>query len=322
MYKTFFTLLFLCACLSVTAQQEKIYYDEHWQETTKKKADFYRLYTLEDSIFKIEDHYIDGPLYMTGYRTTIASNSCNYRTGPIVFYDEAGHKLREGHYNKGLRTGTWKFYYKGSDALRDEHYYSADTAKHMDYSLTFDSATHRLKYKTVYVDSEKTRHWEYIGNDSVYSESSHKSHGDTNTTVTRYKDHTVTRIEIAKGKDSPIVTCYNEKGAVIPCDTTKNTIVYVEQMPKAGFSVPAYLGQNLHYPKEAIESSTEGKVIVKFVVDEDGAVSETRVVKGIGQGCDEEAIRVVSEMPYWQPGTQNNVPLRVYFTIPLTFKLQ
>ena len=75
-------------------------------------------------------------------------------------------------------------------------------------------------------------------------------------------------------------------------------------------------------PKKARKNNTEGKVVVRFVVDEDGYVTHAEVISGIGSGCDEEALRVVSSMPKWQPGTQNGEPVRVYFTLPIMFKLQ
>lgn len=117
--------------------------------------------------------------------------------------------------------------------------------------------------------------------------------------------------------------CYNAKGEVIVCEEEPaSTFAYVERMPQSGFDWQAYLSRNLHYPKLAKEAKIEGRVIIKFVVDEDGAIAYPHVIKGIGGGCDEEALRVVSEMPYWQPGMQNGVLVRVYYTLPIVFKLK
>jgi protein TonB len=62
--------------------------------------------------------------------------------------------------------------------------------------------------------------------------------------------------------------------------------------------------------------------VVKFVVNEDGHISEVQVVRGIGGGCDEEAKRVVQAMPAWKPGKQNGKAVKVYFTLPIQFKLE
>ncbi len=320
MHKSVFLLIFLCAFLSAEAQNERIYYDEQWQVTKKRKADWYREYTLQvpDNIIKIEDHYIDGPLYKTGYQTTIQSNSCMYRVGPIVFYDREGHKLREGQYKNGIRTGTWKYYYRGTDVIRYECHYAQDTGEHMDYALSYDSATHKLKYKTVYLDSNKTLIWNYTATDSTFREITDSSSANNQTKIKQYKD--------LKAKNSELI-CYNENGEIIPCDTilqdsSHQVYSYVRQMPRAKFDMLYYLMHNLHYPKQAIKENTEGRVLIKFVVDEDGAIANPKIFKSIGGGCDEDALRVISEMPYWQPGIQNGDPVRVFFTLPIVFKLK
>jgi TonB family protein len=96
---------------------------------------------------------------------------------------------------------------------------------------------------------------------------------------------------------------------------------YVEQPPKAGFDLVGYIRQNLQYPEGAKRANIEGRVIVKFVVNEDGSISDATAVRGIGAGCDEEAVRVVRNMPRWRPGTQNGKPVKVYFTQPINFRL-
>jgi protein TonB len=83
----------------------------------------------------------------------------------------------------------------------------------------------------------------------------------------------------------------------------------------------AYFAENIHYPQEAREMGLQGTVYVGFVVEPDGSVSQVKVLRGIGGGCDEEAIRVVKNMPPWKPGKQRNIPVRVRFTIPVRFTL-
>jgi protein TonB len=98
----------------------------------------------------------------------------------------------------------------------------------------------------------------------------------------------------------------------------------VEQMPEfpgGEKEMLAYLYANLKYPQMARESGIQGTVFVNFVVERDGSVSNVKVLRGVGGGCDEEAIRVISGMPKWNPGKQNGKPVRVYFMIPLKFEL-
>ncbi len=101
----------------------------------------------------------------------------------------------------------------------------------------------------------------------------------------------------------------------------KSTNTYVDEMPKAEYDVNEYLANNIKYPDSARKSNITGRVIIKFVVNEDGHISDGTVVKGIGAGCDEEALRVVRSMPKWKPGKKNGQPARVYFTIPISFRL-
>ena len=95
----------------------------------------------------------------------------------------------------------------------------------------------------------------------------------------------------------------------------------VEQMPAPGYNIAQYLSKNLHYPALAKKNKIQGRVIVKYVVNEDGSLSDFTVLKGIGSGCDEEALRVLKNMPAWKPGKKNGKTVKVYYTQPITFKL-
>lgn len=82
-----------------------------------------------------------------------------------------------------------------------------------------------------------------------------------------------------------------------------------------------YIFNNLKYPVPDIEVGTQGKVIIQFVVGRDGSITNATIVRGISIGCDKEALRVVKSMPKWIPGRQNGIPVQVYFTLPIVFKL-
>jgi protein TonB len=83
-----------------------------------------------------------------------------------------------------------------------------------------------------------------------------------------------------------------------------------------------WLGENLKYPEEAKELGIQGRVFVAFVVEPDGSTSNVVVKRGIGGGCDEEAIRIVKAMPKWAAGKQRGQPVRVQFNLPIKFTLQ
>lgn len=99
-------------------------------------------------------------------------------------------------------------------------------------------------------------------------------------------------------------------------------LTIAEQMPSFKGNVNAWLSSHLSYPAVAAENGIQGKVIVKFVVGKDGSVSQAQVVRGVDPSLDKEAIRAVNSMPRWNPGMNNGQPASVWFTLPVTFKLQ
>lgn len=99
----------------------------------------------------------------------------------------------------------------------------------------------------------------------------------------------------------------------------------VESMPEfpgGPAKMMEYIAKNIKYPAMARESGIQGRVFVNFVVEPDGSVSNVKVLRGIGGGCDEEAVRVVESMPTWTPGRQRGKAVRVSFNLPVRFTLQ
>lgn len=82
-----------------------------------------------------------------------------------------------------------------------------------------------------------------------------------------------------------------------------------------------YLATNIRYPAAAQENGASGTVIVKFVVNKDGMISDVEIVKGVDQDLDREALRVVRRMPKWQPGKNNGQPVKSIITLPVSFRL-
>ncbi len=137
-----------------------------------------------------------------------------------------------------------------------------------------------------------------------------------------------------EGTDNPFAidpnlntTRNNGDGEVFIPQPTPEPEVFrsVEQMP--GFpggdvALLRYLSNNINYPSDARRNQIEGRVILEFVVDEHGQVGNVNIVHDIGGGCGEEAKRVVERMPKWSPGRQNGKPVKVYYTLPVSFRLQ
>lgn len=83
-----------------------------------------------------------------------------------------------------------------------------------------------------------------------------------------------------------------------------------------------WLSKNIKYPVVAEENGVQGRVIVTFVVERNGSITDVQVVKSVDPSLDKEAVRVVKAMPHWIPGKQNGSAVRVKFTVPVTFRLQ
>ena len=113
--------------------------------------------------------------------------------------------------------------------------------------------------------------------------------------------------------------------ALPPEEPTEEVLVIAETQPSFPGGIEAfyrYVGSHIVYPPSAIRRGLSGKVYVEFVVDQDGSLSNLRIVKGIGGGCDEEALQVVQDSPRWNPGKQRGRAVRVRMVVPIKFSLQ
>lgn len=105
-----------------------------------------------------------------------------------------------------------------------------------------------------------------------------------------------------------------------PEEEEEDFFVAVENMPELKGGL-AGLQRKINYPEMARKAGIEGKVIIQFIVNENGKVENPRVIRGIGGGCDEEALRVVKQAEF-EPGRQRGRPVRVQYSLPITFRLQ
>ena len=113
----------------------------------------------------------------------------------------------------------------------------------------------------------------------------------------------------------------NKHGIVDVDKRSSAPVRWVAQMPEFTGDMNGYISNHIHYPELANSEQISGKVTIEFVVNEDGSVSNVKVLRGIGGGCDEEAVRMVRGMPKWKPGKQNGIPVKVLFTLPINFVL-
>lgn len=104
----------------------------------------------------------------------------------------------------------------------------------------------------------------------------------------------------------------------------KYTVVEVmPEYPGGRAEMMKFLQQNIKYPKKEMNNGIQGKVFVRFIIEQDGSIGEPEVLKGVveGEALSEEALRVVKLMPKWNVGTQNGKPVRVLMNLPINFQL-
>jgi TonB family protein len=112
-----------------------------------------------------------------------------------------------------------------------------------------------------------------------------------------------------------------------PVSKIEDVPVYtlVEKMPEyigGDYARNKFMAEEIMYPQKATENGIQGTVYISFIIEKDGAVSNVKVLRGIGGGCDEESMRVVKLLNKWKPGSQNGKNVRVIFNMPIYFKLQ
>ena len=138
------------------------------------------------------------------------------------------------------------------------------------------------------------------------------------------KNKAIEEVDLILYEDSD----YETEIVPIPISTYQSgdeIFMVVEESPKYIGGDEArikFLQNNIQYPEKAREVGISGTIIVTFVVEKDGSLTDIRILRGIGGGCDEEAVRVIKLMPNWNPGKQRGKAVRVQFNMPVKFTLE
>lgn len=259
------------------------YHDGHL--TMRSFAKYYSVVGKDSAgYFPVSSYYVStGQLKMQGHYSDIDSAT---REGAFVYYSEKGRISSTGNYLHNHETGAWEFHY---DTLNAPLWYTCNYINgHMQGELT-----------TYYLDGKLKRKEQrmYIEGENISGR-----HGKSSV-ATRGYDSVLSGI------------CYDHGGKEIP-------FTRFEIIPKASYDINNYLAHNILYPAYAREHSIHGRVIVKFTISATGKVTDVSIAKSVSPDIDKEAIRVVEEMPDWQPGLQDDKPVPVFFTLPINFKLK
>lgn len=125
-------------------------------------------------------------------------------------------------------------------------------------------------------------------------------------------------------KADTVVAVKPQAEATLPQEKTDSIYSVVETMPDypgGQKELLSFLSRNIKYPTKAEENKIQGRVVIQFVVNKDGSVSDAKVVRSVDPELDKEALRVVNSMPQWKPGMQKGEAVSVKYTIPIAFRL-
>jgi TonB family protein len=301
--------MFLNAALMETGDRPSPYY-----ASVKQETDGY-LVTLYD---------VNDRLVMEGQYSSLKDGLNKNKEGVFIYYWENGWKSQIGPYRNNLKQGKWKVFANKNGNLKTEETYKDDSLDGI--CVRYDPGTGKKTSEDIYSNGKLNGRQKRFKNDSLKSELDYKM-GKIEGELILYGENGIIKKRI-RYQDGELTEAhlYDEQGNELKytpshSDSAFTKYTYVEQMPAPRYDMNEFLIQNIVYPPYARRKRIEGRVVVKFLVDEQGNIGSVHVVQGVSSDLDEEAQRVVSLFPKWRPGMQYGDYVKVWFTIPINFKL-
>ncbi len=310
----FSALLFLIPILifSQTSNDKTVYLDSLWQETSQGNHKYYRVikdYYTEKDNYKIVDYYKNDKPKKEYTRN---GKDGGAPIGEETSYYENGSKLKVVFYDKGRPTGKTTSWYENGN-IKEEG----------EYTGNFEQAGKHYKMNQFW--DENKNHLIVDGN-GVYMYKS-TDYVETGNYLNGFKDGNWEAKNL-RGKTSNIEKYDSGKfvsGTIFFADNTKKEYLEIETrpQPKKGMQdFYSFIGKNFSLTKEAKKNNVKGKIFVQFVVDKEGQIVEPKVIKGLGYGLDEEAIRVLLKYGDWIPGEQRGRKVRCKYSMPIAITTQ
>lgn len=286
-----------------------VYLDSTYREVTKENHKYYRI---------IKDYYLDNPKYrfLEYYKSNQLKKESIHSgkdggspNGDEINYYENGNRQSVKTYIDGRPQGKSSTWYENGNLKEEGEYYNASDVPSKYYKLN--------------------QYWDYNKNQLVINGNGKYTNGDnegfleTGTYKEGFKDGSW------EGKNFKANDSYSEKyengnfisGKRFLADgtTIDYSEIFIQPVPKKGLQdFYKFIGKNYRTPD--MPRGYKGKVIVNFVVDKNGEINETSIIKDIGYGTGEEAIRVLMKYGDWQPGMQRGKNVRCYFSLPITIQ--
>ncbi len=338
-YFALLSMPFILLCKPALSQTIKLYHDAQMQQCTANNARFYALCKKQDTLYSVAEYNMQNQLLFTGYIADTTDNFILNRRGHFVYYDAGTKKTSEGDFTNGAREGIWTYYKRNATVIQKKITYGNNSIQKV---VSFDSLG-KLESKQYLTDGIPDKYLEFdeagkIAEEIIYESGkpiSTKKYEKavlikkklTDGTETEYYKNGKLKSEKRFDNKENITEShyYDEKGNEVVksaiMDTAKK-YQFVQQMPAAPYNVGEYLGEHLHYPEVARQKGIIGRVIVRFIVYEDGSINDVMILKGVHPLIDEAALQIISEMPKWKPGKSNGKPVKTYYNQPIKFALE
>ncbi|KAA9338412.1 TonB family protein [Hymenobacter busanensis] len=287
--KVLLVALFVCSALGGAAQSlPAVYLNERNEETVPDSASHYRIVDQrpEAGLLPMREYAMNGTLMLRGFLT---SQETPVRNGLFTWYHPNGAKASQVHFHDDEVTGLYVAWYDdGKVRERGEYHNGVRTGR----------------WLSVHRNGQKRSEGQYAGNHAL---------GEWRYYYNTGQPAAVESIE--QGQPTAL-TFYNENGTLFDGLLLRRQ---PPEFPGGETALLDYLNAHTEYPKDARRKGITGKVYVSYTVDEDGRVSQVRVVRGLSADADNEAIRVVKSLPRFKPGREYNVPTAFTYTVPIYF---
>lgn len=322
--------LFLIAAFLITssvcfAQRQNVYFlkEDNSLVDNKDSADFIRVVSEPDSgstLFNIIEYYPNGKKKLTGRSKTI--DPIQLEGVCLTFYKNGRRKTSE-NYEDGVLTGSVDEYYPNGQLLARKEY------------ILKDNVEPKLHYKTSSFTVQQA--FDSLGTVTVK---------DGNGIYSGYNEDSVNNLKVTeegpikngvrsgiwKGFDEKYDTMFEEvyeNGELISGKAVHNGVavnysknrVEGPKFPGGESGFNNYLSRGIRYPAKDRENNTQGRVVLSFVINKDGELTNAKVIRSVSEGIDNEALRMLKSSPKWIPGTAYGSPAKVRYSVPIGFAL-
>lgn len=322
MKKILFTLLLFMIAQNVQAKRYKDsviqYFDRDWKQINKNgDYEYFRIAKkLPDSTWHVKDYFADSArLQMEG---VFLDDSFKVKDGQFYFYHYNGNVSKECSYNKGKRVGLYRAYNHKGALIDSTRYKSTGIPFHK--SFHWDDKGRLMSYAEYDMQGKGTGYVTGWWRDSTLSYFGKYSEGHLKDSVWSFY-HRNGNVSMHQTYSAGVLqgyTCYDWEGKLISnCDTA-------QKLPEPPYDISKFLSSNMRMPKEPLNAGMQGlaKVFVNFIVDADGSLIDFEIINHTNEYFIKEALRVVKTLPPWKPARQDNRNIPVWYTLPISFRIE